>query len=354
VNYEDYYQLLGISQGASQEEVLAAYRKLARKYHPDVNKTKEAEDMFKKVGEAYEVLRDPEKRREYDALRSARSSWGDRSSHRRRGSGVRPGFGFRSSAEEDFVYGDPESETAGSRDTYDFRSDDFGLGDLFESVFGGFGGLGSGGATGTERQWDSSRRRNRGAAGSGEGQGEGGDLNAEVSITLEDAYHGGRRSITLTETVPDGRGRAKTRKRSYDITLPPGIRDGERLRLSGEGEIGPYGRRGDLLLTVRIRPHERFQVDGATILTEVDVAPWEAALGGTVGVPTVEGTAKVTIPQGSQTGTKVRLKGRGLRLPEGGRADQYVSLRIVVPRKLTKREQELFEKLAAESRFRPR
>jgi curved DNA-binding protein len=288
VGSRDPYEALGVARDASQEEVRRAYRRLARENHPDVNKAPGAEDRFKEVSEAYEILRDPEKRAQYDRLGPA---W-------RAAQGGPPGAAG---------YGDGDVRV-------EFGEGDFA--DLFEGLFGARGGGG--------RRGGFSQR--------------GMDREAVIELDLEEAARGGRRRLTL----PDGR--------EYDVDLPPGVRDGQTIRMSGEGGRGlGGGPSGDLLLRVRLRPHPRFRVRGADLEVDLPVAPWEAALGAKVPVPTLEGDAQVTVPAGSSCGRRLRLRGAGL-----GGGDLYAVVKIVVPRRLGKRERRLFEELSEASRFDPR
>jgi curved DNA-binding protein len=287
VGSRDPYEALGVARDASQEEVRSAYRRLARENHPDVNKAPEAEDRFKEVSEAYEILRDPEKRAEYDRLGPG---W-------RAARGAPPGTAG---------YGDGDVRV-------EFGDGDFA--DIFEDLFGGRGGRRRGGFS------------QRGM-----------DREAVIELDLEEAARGGRRRLTLS----DGR--------EYDVDLPPGVHDGQTIRLSGEGGRGlGGGPGGDLLLRVRLRPHPRFRVRGEDLEVDLPVAPWEAALGAKVPVPTLEGDAQVTVPAGSSCGRRLRLRGAGL-----GGGDLYAVVKIVVPRRLSKRERRLFEELAEASKFDPR
>jgi curved DNA-binding protein len=275
----DHYEALGVPRDASAEDIRKAYRKLARTYHPDVNKEAGAEDRFKEISEAYETLRDPEKRAAYD----------------RGPEEPPPGFGggggFRS-AGGDFDAGDFE--------------------DLFGSFFGGRGGS------------TFSRR--------------GGDHEAVIDLSLAEAARGGKRRFTL-----DGH--------DYEVTIPAGVRDGQRIRLAGEGGRGTGGGpAGDLFLRVRLRPDPRFEVRGSDLHTSLPVTPWEAVLGATVPVPTLTGTANVKVPPGSTTGRKLRLRGEGL----GPSGDLYARVEIHVPAKPSKQERKLFEELAKTSNFNPR
>jgi curved DNA-binding protein len=302
----DYYETLGVARDASSEEIQRAYRKLARQYHPDVNKDSGAEDRFKEVSEAYDVLRDPEKRDRYDRMGA---NW-------RAGPDVSGAGGF----EEAFRRGD------GFRDVrVDFGDGDFS--DIFESVLGGRGRGG----------------RRAGRSGSGSFSIPGADQEAVLEISLEEAARGGRRRISL-----DGR--------DLEVEIPRGVRDGQRIRLAGEGEPGiGGGPPGDLYLRIRLRRDPRFRVEGRDLYTDLPVTPWEAALGAEVPVPTLDGSARVKVPPGSSSGRRLRLRGQGL--PGSGGApdgDLYAIVEIHVPKRLTKKERELFEQLASTSKFNPR
>jgi curved DNA-binding protein len=303
VGYRDYYETLGVPRDASNEDIRKAYRKLARQYHPDVNKDPGAEDRFKEVSEAYEVLRDDEKRAKYDRLGS---NWN-------RGDDVSGASGFDP---RDFGNG------AGGGTRFDFGGGGFGgadFSDMFEGLFGARGG-------------------GRGRAGAGFSA-RGGDHEATLELSLEEAARGGKKKISLA----DGR--------DYDVSIPPGVRDGQRIRLAGEGGEGlGGGPRGDLFLRVRIKPHRRFRRRGNDLETDLPVTPSEAALGATVPVKTLDGaTVQIKVPAGSSSGRKLRLRGQGM---PGG--DLYARLMIHVPKKLSKAEREAYERLAEVSDFDPR
>lgn len=304
VGYRDYYEALGVPRGAGDEEIRSAYRRLARQYHPDVNKDPGAEDRFKEISEAYEVLRDPEKRAKYDRLGE---NW-------KAGDDVSGASGFGGRGQGGF--GDVRMDFG----------DGAGFSDLFESLFGGRRAGARGGGTG----FDGFSMR-------------GGDEEATLEIGLEEAARGGKKKISLA----DGR--------DFEVRIPAGVRDGQKIRLAGQGGEGAGGGpAGDLYLRVRIKRHPRFRREDDDLVVEVPVAPWEAALGSTVPVPTLDGSAKVKVPAGSSSGRRLRLRGEGMPGPGGRKGDLYASVRIVVPKALEKRERELFEELAAVSRFDPR
>ena len=305
VKFKDYYETLGLSRGATDDEIRTAYRKLARKHHPDVNPgNKAAEETFKEVNEAYSVLSDPQKRKQYDAL----------------GPDWKAGAEFR-----------PPPQ--GSRDVQVDFGDLGGIGgfsDFFESMFGG---TRRGGGFGREKGGFASRGR---------------DYEAEIRIPLEEAHRGATRTISVR--APDGN------QRSIQVNIPAGVTDGDTLRIANEGGAGAGGGpSGDLFVNVRVDPHPTFRVvDGSNIQVELPVAPWEAALGARVRTPTLDGPVDLTIPPGTQGGQRLRLRGQGMSRRGGGRGDQYVRLQIVNPPSLSSPERELYQKLAAESRFDPR
>lgn len=331
--YHDYYKTLGVERTASAEEIQRAYRALARKLHPDINKEPGAEVRFKEVTEAYEVLKDPKKRQRYDAL----------------GSNWKAGDDFRGgqSAEGGGAGG-------GRRVHVDFGrgggGEDFsGFSDFFESLFGGgAGGMGGG--------FDPDAfRRGAGAAGTRANRAPrphaGADHEAEVTVSLLDAIKGGTRQIKLASEGAED-------VRSYDVRIPPGVTDGSTIRLSGQGSPGHAGGPpGDLLLRIRLAPDPRFRVEhpgGHDLVTDLLLAPWEAALGAKIDVPTPEGEVRMTIPTGAQSGQRMRIRGHGLSKRSGERGDLFAELRIVVPRTLTPRQREAFERLASESEWNPR
>lgn len=320
VKFQDYYQTLGVPKTASQDEIQRAYRKLARKYHPDVNKEKGAEQKFKELSEAYEVLKDPDKRKQYDELGA---NW-------KAGQEFKPPPGWKNAK---FDFGGPGG--------FSFGGD--GFSDFFEMFFGRSAGPGRGGA-----------RVRFGPHGAGfdfeqEFQQAGATHEAQITISLEDAYHGAKRQITLS----DNGGPPKT----YDVKIPRGVTEGAKIRLAGQGGPGRGGAPpGDLILIVHLAQHPNFQVDGHDLTTTLPLTPWEAALGAKLPVDTLEGQVTLTIPPGAASGQKLRLRGKGL--PHRGHPDRhgdlYVLLKIVVPKELSDEERRLFEELAKVSRFDPR
>lgn len=309
--YQDYYATLGVSKTATQEEIQRAYRKLARKYHPDINKESSAEEKFKQINEAYEVLGDPEKRAKYDQF----------------GSGWDGQF-----ANQGYQGGDNVR--------YHFSNADPGqFSDFFQNLFGG--------------GW--SFAEEAGFRGGGTRRRRGRDHETAITITLADAYHGTKKSIELEKVEVDSSGKPVRTRRSYDVAIPPGVTDGSLIRLAGQGGSGSGGAEsGDLFLRVSILPDSRFTLDGHDLATTVDITPWEAALGGKVMVPTVDGRINLTVPAGSQSGQTLRVRGKGMPIAAGRHGDLLVNVRIVVPKHLSARERHLFEELAKESRFDPR
>jgi curved DNA-binding protein len=302
VGFRDYYEALGVPRDASDEDIRKAYRRLARQYHPDVNKEPGAEDRFKEISEAYEVLRDPEKRERYDRLGQ---NW-------RAGQDVSGAQGF--DGFEGFGGSGEAGDGGGVR--FEFGGDGGDFSDFFEGLFGGRGRARPGGGR-------------AGGFGDFGFSARGSDREAIIELSLEEAARGGRRRITL-----DGR--------DYEVDIPPGVRDGQRIRLAGEGRQGTGGgAAGDLYLRVRLRPHPRFRVEGRDLYTDLSVTPPQAALGASVQVQTLDGTARVRVPAGSSCGRRLRLRGQGL-----GSGDLYATVKIEVPKRLSDEERRLYERLA--------
>jgi curved DNA-binding protein len=298
MKYKDYYKVLGVERTASEDDIKKAYRKLARKYHPDVSKEANAKEKFQEVSEAYETLRDKEKRAAYDSL----------------GSGFRPGQDFRPPPDWFDRFGAGRQE--------DLR--DIDLSDLFESM--GIFGRAAG------------RRGGFGRSVPIPGE----DFETPVRITLEEAARGTERQLQLDGQVLTAR-------------IPKGATDGQRLRLRGKGGAGMNGGpAGDLYLQIVLEPHPLYRVRGHDLELQVPIAPWEAALGGEVEVPTLEGRLTMKVPPGSNGAQKLRLSGKGLPKPGGGAGDLYAALEIVVPATLTDAEKKLYEELRSVSRFEPR
>jgi curved DNA-binding protein len=314
----DYYEVLGVSRDADADELQQAYRRLARANHPDVNRDPGAEERFKEVNEAYHVLSDPELRKRYDRFgedfRRVPEDWEERV-----GAGAgRAGAGASRDGRR-YTW----STAGGGGPGFGGGVGGVDLDDLFGDLFGG-----------------------RGGGFGGPGRVAGADQEAELPLTVEEAYRGGRKQITLNG--PDG-------PRTYTVTIPRGVTDGKRIRLAGEGGSGlGQGPPGDLYLVVRLQPDRRYRVEGKDIIVELPLAPWEAALGATVPVTTPGGETKVTVPAGSSTGRRVRVRGEGMPDPRGRPGDLHAEVKIMVPSRLTRKERELFSELAAASRFDPR
>jgi curved DNA-binding protein len=316
---DDFYEVLGVSRSADQDEIQRAYRKLARTYHPDVNKDPAAEERFKEIAEAYDVLSDPDTRRRYDAFGPdfRRVPEGVDAQTWARARAGAAGGGARAGR------GGPQPGADGERVWYGSGvGDDFDIDDLLGGFF----------SRGGRRGWG--------------GPVPGADQEAEVELTVEEVYRGGRRSLTLS-----GAGGTRT----LTVNIPAGVTGGQRIRLAGQGGQGSEGAPpGDLYLVVRIAAHPRYRVDRRDVHVDLPLAPWEAALGVTVAIDTPTGEAKVKVPRGTSSGRRLRLRGRGLPNPRGTPGDLIAEARIMVPPKLTKEEQRLFEELAATSKFDPR
>lgn len=330
VKFKDYYEILGVPRSATEDEIKKAYRKQARKWHPDLHKGEDqaqAEARFKDINEANEVLSDAAKRQRYDTLGA---NW-------RSGSDFSPPPGYEN------VH-------------FDFGGGDFS--DFFESVFGGGVGGQFRGARGRQaRAWTQ----------------PGGDVESELRLALEDAYHGAVQRLSLRVPAScgtcNGTGRRGNQQvchacggtgsvsqvKTVEVKIPKGVREGQRIRLAGYGEAGSGGATaGDLYLRVALQPHATFQVSGDDVVVELPVAPHEAVLGAEVQVPTLDGPVTMTVPSGSQAGQKLRLKGRGWPRKQGGHGDEHVRLKIVVPSRPTSEEKHLYEELAKTSHWNPR
>ena len=324
VEYKDYYASLGVARDASSEDIKKAFRKLARQYHPDVAKDKKtAEEKFKEINEAYEVLSDPQKRQKYDEL----------GAHWKEGAGFRP------------PPGGPEG--GGGRDgtqAYEFHFGGTGFSDFFERFFGRGGRFGSG--VGEEAFETEQFRQPRGPA-------RGNDIEGDILVTLDEAIKGSVRSLSLQHINP-GTGQAETH--TFKVRIPAGVPEGQAIRVPGKGEAGADGgASGDLYLRVRLAAHPDFRVRGADLYHDLDLAPWEAVLGTTVSVPTLEGRVSLRIPPGTNNGQQLRVRGQGLPRGKGGeRGDLYVAVNIELPRQLTNEERAQWEALQRVSRFNPR
>jgi curved DNA-binding protein len=338
VEYKDYYKTLGVERSASQQEIQRAYRKLARKLHPDISKEAGAEDRFKEVTEAYEVLKDADKRQKYDQFGKA---W----KQAERGGQPPPGW------EQVFGAGGPGMGGPGGRVQFDFGGfpgggGGFGGGsaggfsDFFEMLFGQMGGAGAAGAAGPGGPRAGGYRA--------DWQQRGNDQEARIQLTLEEAAAGGERTITLTDPQTGS-------QQTLQLKIPRGIRPGQKIRLAAKGAAGSGGGPpGDLFLNVDVLPHARFRLEGNDLHTRLPVTPWEAALGGTAQLETLETPVTVRIPAGSPAGRRIRLRGYGYPQAKGGKGDLFAELDVVVPPQLSDRERELFEELAKVSTFNPR
>lgn len=316
MEYKDYYATLGVSRTASADDIKRSYRKLARKYHPDVSKEPNAEAKFKEVQEAYEVLKDSKKREAYDQLGT---QW-------QGGQEFRPPPGWQGTSTGGFQGGG-----------VNFEGDLGGFSDFFESIFGG-----------SQRQG-----RARSAHQHREFSQRGGDQHAKISISLEDAYHGATKSINLQTQESDARGHIHNKTRTLKINIPKGVTNGQQLRLAQQGVPGINAPAGDLYLEIHIEPHRLFTLEGKDIYLTLPITPWEAALGAKVTVPTLGGPVDMKIAPSSQSGQKLRLKGRGLP-SKAAPGDQYVLLQILTPPAKTDAQRVLYEKMAQEMPYNPR
>jgi curved DNA-binding protein len=334
VEFKDYYKALGVERKASHDDIRRAFRSLARKYHPDVAKDKkQAEEKFKEINEAYEVLGDAEKRKKYDDLGT---DWQSGFVPHGRGAGE---------PYQSYTYRGGNGEEG-------FEFSGTGFSDFFERFFGA-GYSRGGGFAHTETE-------------------KGQDVEGVLMVTLEEAMHGAVRSVTIRRNTVCGechgsgvKGRAVcpvchgggqvTVTHEHKVKIPPGVRDGQRLRLSGKGEPGAGGGPpGDLYLRVRMASHPDFRVEGGDLYYDLDLAPWEAALGANISVPTLTGPVSIKIPPGTQNGQRLRVKSRGLPGRENEKGDLYVVARVQVPKEITDAEKNLWEQLAKESKFSPR
>lgn len=316
MQFKDYYETLGVQKTATEAEIKKAFRKLARQYHPDVVKERDkkaAEDKFKEINEAYEVLSDPEKRKKYDTLgadwerggspQQAPPNWQD---FAQAGAGGRPGG-------------------------VEFQFGGTGFSDFFETFFGGRGRGGGSPFGGFETDEE--------AGGFGR-PARGHDVEVDIMVTLDEAINGSKRQVSLRRSDTD-------KVETYNIRIPAGVYEGQRIRLAGQGErAGRSGTAGDLYLRVRFAQHPDFRVEGHDLLHEHELKPWVAVLGGEVRAPTLEGSARLKIPPGTQNGQRFRLKARGLPQPGGGRGDLYVVIGIDIPTSVTAEQRKHWEKLA--------
>lgn len=317
VDFKDYYEVLGVARNASDAEIKKSFRKLARKYHPDVAKDKiRAEAKFRELNEANEVLSDPEKRRLYDEL-------GENWNHPERQTAPPGDFGGG-------FQGDPEVHFDGT-----------GFSDFFEQFFG---------------------RRRRSAGGFGRNRGEdlgnevfaqrGQDIESDILVTLDEILHGSTRSIRLQQTDP---GTGKSTVQTLRVKIPPGVREAQLIRLAGKGQAGfGGGESGNLYLRVKVAQHPDFRVRGADLYCDLELAPWEAVLGAAVHIPILDGKVSLKIPPGTIAGRQFRLRGKGLPTKDGARGDLYTTVSIQVPAELTPEQKLLWEQVALKSTFNPR
>ena len=308
MKYKDYYKILGVERSAGEADIKKAYRKLARKYHPDVSKEKDAEERFKELGEAYEVLKDPEKRKAYDEMGSYQP-----------GQEFRPPPGWEQAFQAGGMHGFAEEG-------------DIDLFDLLSGLGGGF-------------------RRGRGGA---TFRAPGQDYEVTVHLSVEEAARGVEIEVPLSTAELTEEGVVRRNTRTVKVRIPKGATDGQRLRVPGKGGPGQGGRSGDLYVNIHLRPHDVFRVSGHDLYLELPVAPWEAALGAEVQVPTLDGRISVKVPAGSRAGQKLRVRGKGLPRPGGGEGDLYAVLQIVTPSVLSDREKQLYGELQKASTFNPR
>ncbi len=310
VKFRDYYEILGVARTAREEDIKKAYRKLARKYHPDLNpNNKQSEEKFKEIQEAYEVLSDAEKRQRYDQLGG---NW-------KNGAEFTPPpnwGGFQTGGNNvnmDDLFNRAQQQRGNA------------FSDFFEMLFG-VGGFGSGQASGSRPRTGPRMGR--------------ADAETELMLPLEEMHRGALRKLTV---------RIGNSEKTIDIRIPPGARDDARIRIPGGGANG-----GDLYVRLRQQPHSQFSVKGDDTEVEVAITPWEAALGSTVEVPTLDGRAEIRVPPGIGSGQRLRLRGQGMNTRGGTRGDHFVRMKVVVPRELTDAEKKLFEELSRVSHFKPR
>jgi curved DNA-binding protein len=348
VQYKDYYKILGVERNASESDIKKSFRKLAREFHPDVAKNKkQAEEKFKEINEAYEVLGDATKRKKYDELGA---NWSSGAEFR-----APPGWETRGRGG-----GFPGGGMGGGGEDYQFHFGGTGFSDFFEQLFGsrgrGAAGFGRGGSRFSDEEFAAERGR---------------DIEGDIMVTLEEAMRGSVRSVSVRhEAVCDNCGGSGQRAKrvcnvcggsgqtiktdTYQVKIPAGVTEGQRLRIAGRGEVGAGGAAGDLYLRVRLARHPDFEVQDHNLIHEIDLAPWEAVLGANITVPTLDGTVNIKIPPGTHNGQKLRLRGRGLPERGGASGDLIVQTRIEVPGRVTESERKLWDQLAQESRFNPR
>jgi curved DNA-binding protein len=324
VKFKDYYETLGVARDTKPADIKKAYRKLARKHHPDINKNKNAEEEFKEISEAYEVLSDSEKRKRYDSL----------------GKNWKNGQEFSAppgGSNSQYEYHGP-----GAGRAYSFDDMGGGFSDFFESIYGN--------AAGADKSFHQSSNR-AGNIPPIRGQ----NHEAEIEISLDEAYHGTQTTLKYQTTDVDTAGRLKPTLKQFDVRIPQGITEGSRIRLKGKGGQGYNGGQpGNLNLKIHIRKDKRFSIHKYNLESDLKITPWDAALGATVSVPTMEKNSSIRLKPGTQSGQKMRIKGKGLPLgKDKGCGDLIVHIKIMVPEKLNAEEKKLFEELAKVSSFKP-
>lgn len=324
MDFKDYYKILGVKKDASAEDIKKEYRKLARKYHPDVSKDSDAEKKFKEVAEAYEVLKDPEKRKLYDQYGAnwkegkAQEEYRKKYQQQYQDSGGGSGFGGGFEGAQGFDFGGFEGSFGGG----DYS-------DFFENLFGGGG-----------RRARPSRKQ------------KGDDIEASITVPLDDAFHGAKRRVNFEMQSISSDGRVIREPKSLDIKIPKGVKQGQKIRLKGQGSPGYNGgENGDLYLTIEIEKHPYFRVDGADIYMDLPVAPWEAAMGSSITIPTPSGSLKLKIPKNSKQGKKLRIKGKGI--PSKTPGDFYVTVNIVLPPADSTKAEKVYEEMK-DLNFNPR
>jgi curved DNA-binding protein len=343
VKFKDYYEVLGVPRGASEDDIRKAFRKLARQYHPDVAKDKKvAEEKFKEINEAYEVLSDSTKRKKYDQLGA---NW-------KQGAEFRPPPGWQGR-------GGPSTGAGRGGGDFEYQFGGTGFSDFFESLFGSRGGRRGGFSSVDPDDDETFAERGR-------------DVEGDIMVGLDEAMRGSVRTVNLQRAVEcercrgtgtlgqrpcpvcGGNGRI-TKADSYQVRIPAGVSEGQRLRIAGRGEAGVGGgASGDLFLRVRLARHPDFEIQEHNLIHEIKLAPWEAVLGTQISVPTLEAPVNIKIPAGTQNGQRLRVRGRGLPQRDGTRGDLLVAVRVEVPTAVNEKERALWEQLARESQFKPR